>query len=86
MHLIPLFTKSAATDFVSPITAALLVPYTHRAGAPLMLLAPLDMLMMLPAPRSTIPGNAARIVCVMLRTFNNHAKSQSASVESRIVP
>ena len=82
----PWRTVSAATLLVSPITAALLVPYTQRAGAPLMLLAPLDMLMMEPRPRSIMPGRAARMVLTMLRTLSVKAKSHSASVLSRIVP
>ena len=33
--LIPCFTKSIANDFVSPITAPLLVPYAKRLSAPM---------------------------------------------------
>jgi hypothetical protein len=35
LQRMPFCTKSAATAFVSPTTAALLAPYTKRLGSPL---------------------------------------------------
>ena len=44
------------------------------------------MLMMLPLPRASIPGSAARMVRIIDVTFRSQVKSQSASLISRILP
>ena len=68
------------------MTAAFVVAYTQRLGAPLMLLAALDMLMIDPPPRSSMPGRKAWIIRAMLRTLSVQAKSHSSSLESSTVP
>ena len=48
LHLIFCFTKSEAIDFVNPIIAALLAPYTNLFGSPLILDATEATLIILP--------------------------------------
>mgnify|MGYP007000096036 CR=1 len=48
LHLIFFFTKSAAIDFVKPITAPLVVPYTNLFGNPFKLEAQEETFTMLP--------------------------------------
>ena len=78
--------KSAATDFVSPMMAALLVPETKRVGNPRSEDATEDILMMDPPPRAIIFGKKARIMRNRLRTLSSIVKLQSSSLHSRIVP
>lgn len=86
LQRMPRVTKSAATDFVRPMTAAFDAPYTKRFGTPFTLDAADDMLMIEPPPFSSIAGRNARIVRYMAFAFRSKAKSQSASVASRIEP
>src|SRR5690606_13681200 len=86
LQRMPWPTKSAATDLVRPMTAALLVPYTKRLETPFMLDATEAMLMMEPCRRSIMPGRNTRISRYMARTFSSKEKSQAASSHSRIVP
>src|SRR5690606_34942791 len=86
LQRMPWPTKSAATDLVRPMTAALLVPYTKRLETPFMLDATEAMLIMEPCRRSIMPGRKARISRYMARTFSSKEKSHAASSHSRIVP
>ena len=72
---------------VSPITAALVAPYTNRFGAPFTEDAAEDMLMMEPPrPADSMAGNNALVMRYIERTFRSKEKSQSFSSVSRIVP
>src|SRR5438445_5186092 len=79
-------TKSAAIALVRPITAALLTPYANRFGAPLMLDATEDMLMIEPPPRASMPGSSAWIMRYIEVTLSCQAKSQSSLLHSRMLP
>src|SRR5258706_8793057 len=82
----PCPTKSAAIDFVNPITAAFVTEYAKRLGTPLMLDATEDMLMMLPRLRANIPASADRHVQYMASTLIWNDRRQSASVHARMLP
>src|SRR5689334_6457799 len=86
LQRMPLPTKSAATDFVKPITAALLAPYTQRLGMPLMLDAIDATLTIDPPPRSSIRGSTERIVRYIEATFRSNERVHSSGGHSRIVP
>jgi hypothetical protein len=86
LQRIPFPTKSAATDFVSPTTAAFVVPYTQRFGAPFTLDTTEAMFTMLPFPRSSMPGSTARIVRIIESRFKSREASQSSSDASSTVP
>lgn len=71
---------------VSPITAALLVPYANRLGAPFKLETIEDMLMMLPPPRASMAGKNARQVRYIDVTFMSKESSQSSEVQPKMSP
>src|SRR5579875_4147656 len=78
--------KSAAIDLVSPITAALVVPYTKRFGTPRTLETTDETLMIEPPPAATMPGSSARVRRYIDPTLSCQACVHCASVQSRIVP
>ena len=82
----PWVMKSAATDLVKPITAALVAPYTKRFGAPLMLPATDATLMIEPLPFFNMPGKKALIIRNCERTLSENANSHSSSVQSNTDP
>ena len=86
LQRMPRLTKSMAMDLVSPITAALLAPYTKRLGMPLMLPATEAMLTIEPPPCSSMRGSNAWIIKYIERTLRLKEKSQSFCVQSRMVP
>src|SRR5437016_11993372 len=83
LQRMPRLMKSAATDLVSPITAALVALYTARFGTPLTEEAVEAMLMMdtlrpVAFACSSIFGRNARIVRYIERTLRTKEKSQSS--------
>src|SRR5882672_7954317 len=82
----PSATKSAATDFVSPMTAALVAPYAQRSATPVIELATDDMLMIEPARAARIAGRNARIMWYIEVTLRVKAASQCAGSMSSTVP
>src|SRR5204862_2872079 len=82
----PLPTKSAATDFVNPMTAAFVAPYTQRFGIPLMLEAIEATLTIDPPSRSSMPGRTDLIVRYIEVTLRSNDRAQSSGAHSRIVP
>src|SRR6478672_7012348 len=75
LQRMPRVTKSAATAFVSPMTAAFDAPYANRFGTPFTLDAADDMLMIDPPPLSSIAGKNARIVRYIAFAFRLKEKS-----------
>ena len=73
----PWLTYSVAMDFVRPTTAALVVPYRKRLGAPFTDEQAEDMFTMLPRCRSSMPGMKACATFHMARTFSAKPKSHS---------
>src|SRR5262245_36111743 len=86
LQRIPFPTKSAATDFVSPITAALDAEYAQRSATPFTDEATDDMFTIVPFPFASIPGSTARIVRNIDFTLRSKAASQSSSEHSRTLP
>src|SRR5690349_20822340 len=86
LQRMPFPTKSVATDFVSPMTAAFVTPYAQRSGTPVMEPATDDMLMIEPARASTIAGRNARIMWYMEFTLRSNAAFHVARSISSTVP
>src|SRR5690606_21172551 len=86
LQRMPWDTKSAATDLVRPITAALVVPYTKRFGTAFTLEQIEDMLMIEPPPRSIMRGRKALIIRYCAVTFSSYEYAHASSSQSRIVP
>ena len=86
LHLIFCLTKSDAIDFVSPIIAALLAPYTNLFGSPLILDATEATLIILPPLLFIIVGNVALHIKYIDLILVSKEKSQSFSSQSKIVP
>ena len=88
----PCLTKSAAIDFVRPMIAALVVPYTNRFGAPLGAPTTEETLMMEPGlPVSTRRRDTACDTKKAARTLSDSTKSKSSTLTStngagRLVP
>src|SRR5690242_9437179 len=74
LQRMPFVTKSAAIDFVRPMTAAFDAPYTKRFGRPLTLEA-IELMLMIDDARPVCPylasifGSVARMVTYIARTF-----------------
>src|SRR5678816_3573209 len=86
LQRMPCATKSAATDLVRPMTAALVAPYAQRSGTPVMEPATDDMLMIEPARAASIAGRNARIMWYIDVTFRPNAASHCAGSMSSTVP
>src|SRR4051794_32153917 len=91
LQRMPWAIKSAATDLVSPITAALVALYTARFGTPFTEEA-VDAMLTIEAPPppcaacSSIFGRNARIIRYIERTLRAKEKSQSSGNTSSTVP
>ncbi len=73
-------------DFVNPMTAALVAPYTQRFGMPLMLEAIDDTLTIAPPPRSSMRGSTERIVRYIEPTLRSKERVHSSGGHSSIEP